>query len=236
VAGARLSDLEAVCGRLAAEPGWLLEALAGLVESSLLQVRAGDSETRYVLLDAVRELAEELLHARADRSTDEREVATHYLDRLCAARRGDRDGWAGVDANVDNLRAALAWARTGAPDAVDVAVVEALYRYYDLRGRFVEGRAELVTLADAGVAGAAWALLRAGQLSQFLDDLDDAERLVTRGQRALAGDDHAGHAIAGLVLGTRPYKRGDLSTAAGHISAALKGARAAGDERTTGWR
>jgi predicted ATPase len=236
VAGARLADLEVVAGRLAAEPGWLLDALAELVESSLLQVRTGDTETRYVLLDAVRDLSTEQLRARVDRPRVERAFATHYLARLTAANHdGDRAVWAGLDADADNVRAALAWARAGDPAVADAGVVEALYRYCDLRGRFVEGRAELVALADSGAAGSGRALVRAAQFSQFLGDLDEAYDLVLRGQRQMAADDHAGRALAGLVLGTRAYKRGDFTAATMHITAALHDAQATGDRRTIGW-
>jgi predicted ATPase/transcriptional regulator with XRE-family HTH domain len=236
VAGARLDDLEAVAGRLAADRGWLLDPLTELVDASLVQVRTPAAGTRYVLLDAMRELAGELLRDRPDRVAVERATAGRYLDRLrlCGARTTG-DGYADLDADADNVRAALTWIRDNDPALVDVPVIEALHRYYDLRGRFTEGRATLAALADAKVAAAPRALLSAGRLAQFQGDLDEAERLVRRGQETLGADDHAGHVTAGLVLGIRAHTRGDLPAAVSHMSAALASARAAGVDRTIGW-
>ena len=163
-------------------------------------------------------------------------MATCYLRRLrLAGAQANGDGYAALDPDVDNLRTALSWARRSDPAAIDVAAVASLHRFYELRGRFAEGRATMLALADAGAAGAARALLHAGQLSQYLGDLDEAERLTTRGQAALAPDDHGGHAVAGLVLGTRAHKLGDPGAAMRHIAAALRAARTAGDERMIGW-
>jgi predicted ATPase/DNA-binding XRE family transcriptional regulator len=218
-AGARLSDLEAVVTALDGDCGSLIDALSGLVDASLLRPRREQGNTRYVLPDAAREFASESLGA--EREAVFAAFAAHYLGRVRT------DAYADLDADAGNVRAALTAATTA-----DVATVEALFGWYEQRGRFVEGRAALTALSGGTGDGAAWAALRAGRLAQYLGDSAGADRLAEHGAARLRPDDAAGHAIAGLLLGTLAVERGDLDAGIRHTRAAVDAARAAGDERT----
>ncbi|MDG6109576.1 helix-turn-helix domain-containing protein [Dactylosporangium aurantiacum] len=238
-AGVRPDDLQAVVDRLAGDHGGsrdgLLDAVAELVDAHLLRVRNERDASRYVLPDTMREMAGELLAAGRDEAATRRAAAEHYLGRLrAAAARPDGAGYGRLDADVDNVRAALWWARRHAPDVVDAATVDAWYRYSELRGRFTEARGTLTALAGAGVAGSVRALLRAARCAQALGDFDDAARLATRAVRALPPADHGGHALAALVLGISAAAAGDLDAAVRHDRDAVRAAEAAGDDRALG--
>ena len=220
-AGALLADLEAVLSTVDGDTTALLDALTGLVDASLLRAHREPAGTRYVLPDAMRELAAELLAGSAERGAVLAAFAGRYLDRVRAAAG---DGYSGLDAEAGNVRAAVAVVTD-----LDVPTVEALFGWYELRGRFVEGRA---VLTGPGAQGNAWALLRAGRFAQHLGDRAGAEELARRGTAALPAADDAGRAVAGLLLGTLAVERGDLAAADRHTRAAAAAAQAAGDQRT----
>jgi tetratricopeptide (TPR) repeat protein len=234
-AGVRLGDLQPVVDRLSGHRDGLLDAVADLVDANLLRVRNEQDASRYVLPDTMHEMAGELLAAGPEEAAVRRAAAAHYLDRLrAAAARPDGIGFGRLDADVDNLRAALWWTQRHGPDLACTTTVDALYRYYEVRGRFIEGRSTLTALADAGVPGSVRALLRAARCAQSLGDFDGAARLGTRAQRALSPEDHSGHALVGMVLGISAVSAGDLDSAIRHDQDAVRAAEAAGDDRTLG--
>ncbi len=111
-----LEAAEAVCG----EPGELelLEALAGLVDNSLLRAEAAAGEPRFRMLEMIGEFARERLEERGDADGVRRRHAEFYRDvarRLGVGVRGpDQRSWLQVvgpdgDGEADNLRAAIAW-------------------------------------------------------------------------------------------------------------------------------
>jgi hypothetical protein len=87
-----------------------LTVLQSLLAKSLL-VR---SEGRLTMLETVREYALERLDQRADRDDVHRRHGGHFLTMAEQHRRGlalgDHEAIAALDAEVDNLRAALGWA------------------------------------------------------------------------------------------------------------------------------
>ncbi len=127
--GATLADAESVCGL----PD-TLDLLAGLVDKSLVEV-SGD---RYRMLETIRAFCAEHL------ADDTRRVhAVHFLD---FARRANTHllgaqqlSWlAALDAEHDNLQAALRWA-VEADDALALQLIGALSTYWWMRGRRFDG-------------------------------------------------------------------------------------------------
>ncbi|WFE51485.1 BTAD domain-containing putative transcriptional regulator [Micromonospora sp. WMMD1155] len=135
--GATLEAAEQVCGLLG---GNFLEALAGLVDKSFVELAGG----RYRMLETVRAFCAERL-ADAGEADDLRRAHTAYFlefawtasDHL---RRAEQLHWLRrLDAERDNLHAALRRA-TAAGDAADAAgMVAALSFYWWLRGMRGEG-------------------------------------------------------------------------------------------------
>jgi tetratricopeptide (TPR) repeat protein len=190
-ADVRVDDLDRFFARLAASPP--LDALAELVDSSMPHVRRVGAVSRYVTADPVRELARELLAGRADRRDAEHAVAEIYPDRLrSVAAHHDGAAFADLDADADNVRVAPAWAQRHDPAMVDQSSVEAMYRYREQRGRFVEvARATALAAEDWCTAGRA--LHNLGSILNLIGDYARAEAhylqalALRRRVRALVG-------------------------------------------------
>jgi predicted ATPase len=141
--GATLETLDQVGAAL--QPGLdVLPALESLVDQGLVQ---DDGGGRFVMLPVVRELAAERLAAGDDGQRVWR-VATARLVELAASAgprlvSADRARWLDrVQAEHDNMRAALAWALEHEPSTA-AAIAAPLWRYWQMRGYLREGRAAL---------------------------------------------------------------------------------------------
>jgi predicted ATPase/DNA-binding CsgD family transcriptional regulator len=122
----------------------VLEALAGLVDHSLVQGSRGAVETRYGLLSTVRSYAEEQLGASGEADDARARHAEYYLGLLEAAGPGP-DGAQQVpaldrlDAEHDNLRAALATCLITAPETAG-RLAGRLSEFWYRRGHYHEAR------------------------------------------------------------------------------------------------
>jgi non-specific serine/threonine protein kinase len=167
---------ECVCGRPGTPPDDVLSVLASLVGKSLAEPRPGGQQTRYVLLEPVRQYAREQLAAADEMMTLERRHAQHYMglaERLePSLMSGERSAsMQRLAADQDNLRAALAWSLR-APDPGDVAtglrLAGALGFFWNFRGEAAEGldwvEALLARGGDSAAAVRAKALYAAAEL------------------------------------------------------------------------
>ncbi|MDQ7829652.1 MAG: tetratricopeptide repeat protein [Armatimonadota bacterium] len=143
-------------GRLAAAD--VLDVLSRLVEKSF--VLFDEERGRYTLLETVRLYAQEHLVAAGEEQHLRDRHRDHYLGlaRLAdpALGRPGQEGWLDrLAADHDNLRTALAWSlESGAVDA-GLRLAGQLWRYWEIRGHWREGRAWLDVLLDcAGEASA----------------------------------------------------------------------------------
>ena len=163
VGGFTLEAVEAVCGALpgAAEDDWtILEGIESLLDKSLLRhVEAEGGESRYVMLETIREYGGERLAAEGEREAIAHAYAAYYLALVEAADPkllgAEQQAWlAKLALEHDNLRAALTWALDQElPTALGIA--GSLWRFWYMRGYFSEGRDRLAqVLALAGAAPA----------------------------------------------------------------------------------
>ncbi len=168
--GAGLAAIEAVGGGADGGPDEVLEGLDALVRASLLQ-RAGDGagEGRFAMLETVREYATERLAASGEEAAARARHAAYFL---ALAERAEPHLWGGPDqrawverleAEDDNLRAALAWAAARGDAALDLRLGAALGQFWFLAGRAAEGRRHLDRALAVAPAGAA--MLRARALA-----------------------------------------------------------------------
>lgn len=125
--------------------------LENLVAKSLAIRQEIENETRYRLLEPVREYAhEKLRQAGAADTTDARhlnfflELAEQAEPALVGAQQG---AWLRrLEQDVDNLRAALTWGLAKARDhAAGIRLAGALWRFWYMRGYFQEGASRLET-------------------------------------------------------------------------------------------
>jgi len=114
--GAALQAVEAVCGVEGIDPDAVFELLAALVARSLVVAEENGPETRYRLLETIRQYGEEHLDQSGEAERWRARHAGHYADLLIQVRDHSHDSreevfWAvRLGAEQDNLLAAWSWA------------------------------------------------------------------------------------------------------------------------------
>jgi predicted ATPase len=248
--GATLAAVEAICTPMApdaaapARPAAALEVLgdlAALVEASLLRCEEdARGEARYRLLEMVREFARERLEATAEGPAARERHLTWCLALAEEAgpqlRGPEQQRWlARLEAEHDNLRAALGWAREQGAGEPGLRLAVALWRFWDVRGHLSEGRSWLdALLAGSRAAPAALratALSGAGVLAHGQGDYGPATALL---EEALAlyrkRGDKGGSALALQHLGSVAVDQGDYGQARALYEEALALKRELGDQ------
>jgi predicted ATPase/DNA-binding CsgD family transcriptional regulator len=148
----------------------LFDGVASLIDKSLVRQDVGASDDpRYVILETVREFGwEELVRRAEEDATHERHAA--WCLALAERAQPELDGpdqakWlARLEAEHDNLRAALGWLRERGDTADGLRLGAALSPFWLRRGHLAEGRAQLRAVL-ARVSVAEHPLLRAEALS-----------------------------------------------------------------------
>ncbi|MBU2665925.1 tetratricopeptide repeat protein [Actinoplanes bogorensis] len=143
---------------------------------------------RYRLIETIREYAAELL---APGDPARRRFAGLWVERLAAPPPPDGPAhteWlAEVGATHDSIVAALDWSLTAGDPADGLAMAAAMWWYWWVTGRMVEGRAWLgraLGAAPEPTALRARALRVAASLARSSGDLDEARRLGEQGLAA----------------------------------------------------
>jgi hypothetical protein len=114
--GCTLQAAEAVCNGEGIDPDVVFELLAALVARSLVVAEEKGPETRYRLLETIRQYGEERLEAAGDTERWQARYAGYYADLLREVRDHAHDShdevfWAvRLSAEQDNLLAAWSWA------------------------------------------------------------------------------------------------------------------------------
>ena len=207
-----------------------LDTLQSLVEKSLVRHTGG----RFWMLETIREYAAEQLS-----EPDLAEAfAEHYLAFAQSADvevRARPERWLDqLDAEHDNLRAALDHFSSAAQSQKALALAAALARFWTMRGHFTEGRARLEQLLardETPTAARAHALNGAVGLVLGQADAATAERY---GSEALAlhqslGDEH-GVAISLYQLGAVAGESEDYDRAMRLTAESIEPLRRLGDD------
>jgi serine/threonine-protein kinase PknK len=183
-----LEAVEAVAGRPDA-----LDRLASLVDRSLVTVSRAGEETRYRLLETVRELARERLR---EAGAEPEARAAHFAWALALAERAsetlytpEQGAWFDrLEREHDNLRAALRRGLGEHDSALDVLrLATFLFRFWLVRGHWVEGRRWLEeALAAVGASETAERARALDRLATFEDKLGDHARSRALYEESLA--------------------------------------------------
>jgi predicted ATPase/DNA-binding CsgD family transcriptional regulator len=149
VGGFTLEAAEAVSGDPVGPGIDIVDGIAALVDASLLRRQAGPGdEPRFVMLETVREYGLEALSATGQEEATRRRHAAWCLtlaERMEPLFWGPTQGeWTDrLEAEHDNMRAALAWATDAGEAGTALGLVAALWWFWYLRGHVAEGRARL---------------------------------------------------------------------------------------------
>jgi predicted ATPase/serine/threonine protein kinase len=236
-----LDAVQAVSGALF--PGVMVEdVLDGLLDHGLAQRHVGPMATiRLSTPASIQAFATERLEAEGEAEPARRAHAAHYL-RLAEAAAPmlvgpDQNRWLDqLQADHDNLRAALAWT-VGEGDHVQaLRLGTELWRFWIARGHLHEGRAHLQALvagaADApeplrlrALNGLATLLQSEGRARAALDVLEEALRVAQR-----RGLDTASAVLLNNISGVQA-ELAEYDAAARHGYEALETCRALGDTR-----
>ncbi|MDP8966985.1 MAG: winged helix-turn-helix domain-containing protein [Actinomycetota bacterium] len=168
--GCTAASAAAVCDPHGSLETDVVDALASLVEKSLLRWVEGDGEPRFTMLETIRQYAAERLEERHDTDQLRSAHAEHVLQLAEAAYRGrleDERGWAArLESEHDNLRSALGWLSRHEPTK-HLRLAGAIAWFWAAHSHLDEGRERLAEALQAGAehgADLARALVGAGQL------------------------------------------------------------------------
>src|SRR5271157_1509516 len=241
VGGCTLESAEAVCNTKGDLDLDLLDRMASMVDKSLLQqVPQASGESRFVMLETIREYALEKLKDSGEEALTKRAHAAYCL--VLAEEEGTGPSSVGgaewlerFAFEHDNCRSALEWLiETGDADW-GLRLGTALFRYWEIREYLAEGRdllGKLLKLAGAAAStkARARALFAAGVLAGEQGDYASAEKLMIESKdigRQLG--DKTGVAVSLNALAVTARDRGDITTAHALFEESLELWRELGD-------
>jgi predicted ATPase len=196
--GRTLEAIEAICDAEGDLPVDAFEGISSLVDKSLLRQEEGpNGEPRFVMLETVHEFAREKLGQSAETQEIKRVYAEYFLTLAEEAypelKGPDQLEWIErLEAEHDNMRAALSWALERNEAEVALKLGGALWWFWSVRDYYSEGRRWLEeALAIEGRVSPevrAMALAGVGSLALDQGDLDRAKEACQEGLELLANE------------------------------------------------
>jgi len=244
VGGCTLEAAEAACDTGRDLDMDLFEGLSSLVDKNLVQrVDRAEAETRFAMLETIREYALERLANSGEQSTIQRAHAAYCL---VLAEEGnpelnpaDRYRWlAQCDVEIDNFRYALDWLFENRDLEWGLRLCVALFRFWDMREHLTEGRARLEAILR--LAGTQHTKERGrvlhflGALATAQGDFPAAERFLERGLSVYEElGDQWGIAASLNALAIAERVHGDYSSAENNFERSLSCWRSLQDRSAT---
>jgi predicted ATPase/class 3 adenylate cyclase len=181
--GFLMEAAEAVCGG----GGDVFELVASLVNKSLVRQVEGDTgESRFLMLETIRDFAAERLGERADRDQIQSGHAAYFLELAERAAPNlfgaDQGHWLSLlAAEHNNFRAALAWTEGSGNVELALRLAARLWRFWQMRGHLREGAERLAGVLAISETknypdARADALEAAGGVAYWMVDMDAARR------------------------------------------------------------
>jgi predicted ATPase/class 3 adenylate cyclase len=230
VGGCMLEAAEAVCNTTGDLSFSVVDGVAALLDQSLVRCEEQpDGESRFVMLETIREYALERLAESGVLEQLRQRHATYYLglveqaDTFHSAEQARWLGW--LETEHDNLRAALEWSLGSGEAEIGLRLVGALWHFWYEHGYLSEGRRWLGRALSRGSDASALrakVLYGAGYLAWVQSDFTQARALQEQSLalfRAL--DDKAGTARAQYELGMVALSHADYAQAVVSFEASL---------------
>jgi predicted ATPase/serine/threonine protein kinase len=243
VGGCNLEAVEAVCDAKADLDLDLLDGMASMVDKSLVQqVEPAKGESRFVMLDTIREYALEKLEASGEQPLTKRAHAAYCLV-LAEEEPTEESGAQAMEwqerfaLEHDNFRAGLGWLTETGDAEWGLRLGTALFRFWEIREYLAEGRDSLGKLLKLAGAAAptkarARALFAAGVLAAEQGDYASAEALIGESQEiARQLGDKMGVAVSLNALAVLACERGDVANARALFEEGLVLWRELGDQK-----
>jgi predicted ATPase/serine/threonine protein kinase len=240
--GWTLEALEAVCSGAGIAQEAVLDLLAQLVDKSLVVVEQPREHARYRMLESIRAYALDHLRAGGEADEIERRHAEVFLALGEAAERelwGERapEWFERLDADHDNLRAALGWLLEHEANG-SLRLTVAVRSLWMVRGHYSEGRRWLEAALQRSASGPdapahlrATAIRAVGYIAQQQGDLAAARASMEESARiAREAGDTMEIARSSRGLGTVAKAQGDLRAARAHLEESLAIGRQLGDD------
>jgi predicted ATPase/class 3 adenylate cyclase len=243
--GCTLEAIEAVCNASGDLEMDVLDGVASLVEKSLVrQEESEEGESRFVVLQVVREYATELLQGSREESEQTRtEHARYYMQMTEAAQPGlqgpDQIIWLDrLERENDNLRAALAWSIESGDADTTLRLFWALWWFWQVRGFLSEGlkwiqSALYITTAPVSVLTRARALLAASLIEWLHNNYKMTRRYAQESMdllREIGQEESMTFAFSLVFLGAAAGFEGDFATARPAMERAVELLRKLGDK------
>ncbi|MFN8593463.1 MAG: LuxR C-terminal-related transcriptional regulator, partial [Thermomicrobiales bacterium] len=206
-----------------------LDLIASLLDKSLLQRATGEGDSRFVMLQTIREFVQERLEASGEAGAARRAHA-EWIVRLAEDARAHILGPEGpgaldrLEAEHDNLREALSWTIAAEETALALRLAHAYWRFWWMRSQLDEGRVWLERTLTLPVTDSATAALRprsqvaAGYFARVQGDF---ARTIALAREALALAEQIGDANgssgAHHLLSLVATDRGEWSEAWNHL-------------------
>ena len=201
----------------------VVDVLGRLVDKSLVVLRRNETEGRYELLETIRQYGSQRLVEREDAHAARERHAAFYLALAESAEQRlqgvEQRLWLErLEAEHDNVRAALAFYSLDDDHVARLRIGTALWRYSYLRAHYQEGREWLEeglrAAADPPPHLSARALTGAGALAFYQCDYSDAQALCDAALSLYREvEDHRGTGVVLTFLGSIARERGDYETA-----------------------
>ncbi|MGA8151785.1 MAG: protein kinase [Terriglobales bacterium] len=243
VGGCNLEGVEAVCDTKGDVDLDLLDGMASMLDKSLVQqTEHATGESRFVMLETIREYAQEKLETSGEAASTKRAHAAYCLvlaeEEATEQSGADAGDWLerfGLE--HDNFRAAIEWLTETGDAEWGLRLGAALFRFWEMREYLAEGRGQLGRLLKLAEAAAptktrARALFAAGVLAGEQGDYASADALISESQDiALQLGDKTGVAVSLNARAVLVRDRGDVATAHILFEASLALWRELGDQR-----
>jgi predicted ATPase/class 3 adenylate cyclase len=230
--GWRLEDAEEVCANQPAEGLEVLvdrvevfDLLDSLISKSLVLVDyTGDEAARYRMLETIRQYAADKLEEAGETALmrdQHLKIYINLMEEAAPALEGiEQADWMNrLENELDNLRAALVWAREGLCGDLGPELALSLTQFWYTRGYFIEGRDQLkamLTAAPPGTALQARLLDAIAFMSRYLGDHEDVRRAILQSKAIWLGlGNQQGVADSLANLGYATLYRGEFDEAKG---------------------